>query len=130
MKTKNLQPIAGKSSAFSLVEMLVVISILLIITAIAVPMVANATTKAGGSRDHRNAQTIATMANNAIASGNLTLPNATGVEEIVDQLVAGVDGSGVFEGTKFQVNSLSDGDRAGAIALLNWTGGILEYQPN
>ncbi|MFT4548666.1 MAG: prepilin-type N-terminal cleavage/methylation domain-containing protein [Verrucomicrobiales bacterium] len=114
---------------FSLVEMLVVIAILGIITAIAVPMVASATERAGEASHHRNAQILATMATNAMAAGNLTIPDAGTVEEVVNLLIEGVSGTGVFDTTDFQVNILKDAERLAALELLVWEGGTLQYVP-
>ncbi len=92
MKTTLQTSVAAKPKGFSLVEMLVVIAVIGIISAIAVPFILNATSKAGAASNHRTAQTFATMAMNAIASGNLTITEATSAEEVVDMLLDGVAG--------------------------------------
>ena len=119
----------GNRRGFSLVEMLAVIAVIGIVAAIAVPFAANATSEASATRHQRNAQSLAVLANQVVASGNLTIPAAESVEEVVDLLLAGVRGTGVFEGTVFQLHNLSGEDRAKAIELLSWDGGILEYHP-
>ena len=114
---------------FSLVEMLGVIAVIAVISALAVPMLARAASGAGGSKDHRNAQGLATMAANAVASGDLSIPAASDADEVIDLLIAGVEGSGVFEGTWFQVHNLAPNDRVAAVALLEFRDGTLHYAP-
>ena len=130
MKTKQqFSHQVGSRHGFSLVEMLVVIAVIGIIAAIAVPFAANATSEASAVRHQRNAQSLAVLANQVVASGDLTIPAAGSVEEVVDLLLAGVSGTGVFEGTVFQLHNLTGEDKARAIELLSWDGGILEYHP-
>jgi len=130
MKTTNHTPIATNKNnfGFSLNEMLLVIAILGIITALAVPVLAQGVNKAGGAKSHRNAQSLAVMAGNAVAAGDMSIPSATSVDEVVDILIVGVDGTGVFEGTFFQVQSLTAEERAEAVALLEFKNGSLLYQ--
>ena len=114
-----------KSHGFSLVEMLVVIAVIGIISAIAVPSVASVTSQAGKASHQRNAQMLATMSTNAIAAGNLEIVEAGTVDEVIDLLIAGVNGTGSFDGTLFQVHSLDTEERVAAVALLTWSGGSL-----
>ncbi len=120
---------ARQSKGFSLIEMIVVIAILGIISMLVVPVVASVTGQVGEVQDKRNAQSLAEMANNAVAAGNIEIPAATSVDEVVDLLIAGVNGTGTFEGTVFEMNNLTAENRAGAVALLNWDSGLLQYQP-
>ena len=119
---------APHSKGFSLVEMIVVIAILGIISALAVPVLASVTGQAGEASHQRNAHSLASMANNAVAAGNVEIPAATSVDEVVDLLIAGARGTGIFEGTLFEVHNLSAADRVAAVALLSWDGGVLQYQ--
>lgn len=112
---------------FSLVEMLVVIAVLGILAALAVPIVANATNEASATRHQRNAQSLATLATQAVAAGNLTIPAAGSVEEVIDLVLAGVNGTGVFEETVFRLHSLDEENKLGAMGLLSWEGGVLKY---
>ena len=119
-----------QSKGFSLVEMTVVIAVLGIISMLVVPAVGNVAGKVGHAQDQRNAQSLAQMANNAVAAGNVEIPAATSVDEVVDLLIAGVTGSGSFEGTVFEVSNLTFADRAAAVALLSWDGDLLKFDPN
>jgi prepilin-type N-terminal cleavage/methylation domain-containing protein len=128
MKTTIQTRHSRKNKGFSLVEALVAIAILGIITALVVPVVANVTDRVGASTDHRNAQTLASMATNAIASGNLTILEAKSTVEVVKLLVNGVSGSGSFDSAVFQVQTLSEEELDRAIQHLSWDGGSLQYQ--
>jgi prepilin-type N-terminal cleavage/methylation domain-containing protein len=119
----------GSKRGFSLAEMLVVIAVIGIVAAIAVPFVANATNEASATRYQRNAQSLAALANQAVAAGDLTIPAAESLEEVVDLLLAGVSGGNVFESTVFQLHSLNPEEKAGAMRLLSWEGGVLQYHP-
>lgn len=65
MKTKTSLRVGG----FSLVELLVTISVMGIIAAIAIPGFANINGAARDTKDLRNAQTIANIASSALAAG-------------------------------------------------------------
>ena len=97
--------------------------------AMAVPLVAQVTHEASATTHQRNAQSLAALANQAVAAGDLTIPAAGSVEEVVDLLLAGVDGEGVFEGTVFRLDMLDAEDKAGAMRLLTLDSGILLYDP-
>ena len=119
---------ARRAHAFSLSEMLVVIAIVGVITALAVPILSGAG-RADNSKDRRNAQNLAEVANLAIAGGDTTIPTAGDAAAVVDLLVAGIDGSGAFEGTRFQIPDLDEDDKAGALAYLSFERGTLIYRP-
>ena len=119
----------AKSRGFSLVELLVVIAVIGVITLIGVPIITSVNSKATEARDQRNAQYIASLASNAIASGDLTIPAAGSVDEIIDLLVAGVDGTGAFKGTVFRLQNLNAEERARAKTHLTYVDGNLGYEP-
>ncbi|MGI9244951.1 MAG: hypothetical protein ACR2RV_29375 [Verrucomicrobiales bacterium] len=130
MKTNSQRRTTIRSSAgLSLAEMVAVIGVIGLFAAIAIPIFANATDEASSTRHRRNAQALALLANQAVAAGDLSIPAAGSVEEVVDLLLAGVSGTGALEGTLFKLHSLDEHNKAGAMRLLTWGGGVLQFHP-
>lgn len=117
-----------RAQAFSLVEVMAVLAILGVILSLAVPVLASVTGQGEEASATRNAQILSEMANNAIAAGNLEIPEATSVEEVIDLLIGGVRGTGTFAGTLFEVHNLSEEERVAAVPLLIWKDGVLGYR--
>ncbi|MEM0897542.1 MAG: prepilin-type N-terminal cleavage/methylation domain-containing protein [Verrucomicrobiota bacterium] len=97
----------NKKSGFSLVEMLVVIAVIGIIAAIAVPMIGNVTAQAANNAVSRNAQNIASVYSAALAAG---YAGTTTVDLAYAAMRTGVTGTGEFASTRFQVPNLPDPD--------------------
>ena len=129
MNATNSKITRRHSKGFSLAELLIAIAIIGIIAMLAVPVLAGAVSRSDGARDHRHAQSLSAMAGNAVAAGDLSIPAASSASEVVDLLIAGVKGSGVFEASLFQVHGLDSEEVAGALLLLQFEGGILNYKP-
>ena len=103
-------------AGFSLVEMLVVIAVIGIIAAIAVPTIGNITDQANNSKAKRNAQNLASVCASAVAAG-ADLGTSTNVSSIVNQLVSpGLTGSkdSGFDSTVFKVPNLTGAERMAA----------------
>jgi len=64
-----LSPVSRSSRAFSIVELLVVIAVIGVVAAIAIPNIVNIVYQAKASVAQRNAQNIASTANDALAAG-------------------------------------------------------------
>jgi len=96
-KTGRRKGIAG----FSLVEMLVVISIIGIMGAIAIPVFNPIRENAKVNKSQRNAQTLAATAGAAQAAG--VVLDLTSIDAAVAQLKGGVNGNGMFQTSTFQV---------------------------
>ena len=109
-------------AGFSLVEMLVVIAVIGIIAAIAVPTIGNITEQANNSKAKRNAQNLASVCASAVAAG-ADLGTASSVTAIVYQIVSpGLTGgtdSG-FDSTVFKVPNLSDQEKMSASQHLSY----------
>ena len=109
-------------AGFSLVEMLVVIAVIGIIAAIAVPTIGNITDQANNSKAKRNAQNLASVCASAVAAG-ADLGTSTNVSSIVNQLVSpGLTGSkdSGFDSTVFKVPNLTGAERMAASQHLSY----------
>jgi prepilin-type N-terminal cleavage/methylation domain-containing protein len=108
-------------AGFSLVEMLVVIAVIGIIAAIAVPTIGNITSQANSSKAKRNAQSLASVCASAVAAGATF--ESTSVADIVDDLVdSGVFGSADsgFDTTLFKVPNVSEIEKTNAAQHLSY----------
>jgi len=117
-----------RHSAFSLVEMLVVIAVIGIMAAIAVPQIGRINDAAKESKDKRNAQNIASVCGSAQAAG-LDFVGAD-VAATVSAVVAGntVTDPGPFQNTFFGVPNLSAADQTSAATYLELSNGMLLYK--
>ena len=102
--------------------MLVVIAVIGIIAAIAVPTIGNINDQANNSKAKRNAQNLASVCASAVAAG-ADLGDAANVTSIINKLVTpGLTGgkdSG-FDSTVFKVPNLSNEERMAASQHLSY----------
>ena len=115
-------------AGFSLVEMLVVIAVIGIIAAIAVPTIGNITKQANISKAKRNAQNLASVYSSAVAAGASFA--SSDEDGIVGELVTGVYGGaeGGFDSTLFRVPNMSTDEQTDAKGYLEYADGQLQYQ--
>ena len=115
---------ANKSikSAFSLVEMLVVIAVIGIIAAIAVPNIGRINDSAKEATARRNAQNIASVFASAQAAGLNFAATSTTPANIAQAVVTGakVTEKGPFENTWFGVPGLTTADQTAALKFLSY----------
>jgi len=111
-----LNPVKSLKAGFSLVEMLVVIAVIGIIAAIAVPNIGRINDSAKEAVARRNAQNLASVFASAQAAGLRFGGTSTATAAITTAIVTGakVTEKGPFENTWFGVPGLTDTDRTAA----------------
>ena len=117
---KNIKLNTSRKAGFSLVEMLVVIAIIGIIAAIAIPNIGNLNDSARDAAAKRNAQTVASVLNAAVAAGaDLgTLTDGASIVTVAQTGVSATDGA--FAGKTFTSGPIDDDEEAKAAAYLTW----------
>lgn len=116
---KNIKLNTSRKAGFSLVEMLVVIAIIGIIAAIAIPNIGNLNDSARDAAAKRNAQSVASVLNAAIAAGVDTTTWTTST--LVSKASAGVQPStGVFATKTFTSGVIADDDIPKVSGYLTW----------
>lgn len=115
---------ASGRRAFSLVELLVVIAVIAIIAAIAIPNIANVSQTADAAKVRRNAQTVASTYNAAVAAGMPTNAVST-LEDAVAIIQAGTNIVTGNTSQYYSVDGLSAEESTRAQGLLTFTNGLI-----
>ncbi len=115
------------SSAFSLVELLVTIAVIAVIAAVGIPTIGPIVYAADTMKDKRNAQTIVSIYNFAVAAGLPTSSVAT-PEDAIQLLAAGTN---VITKTgqvlQFSIDGLTDSEMQTAERFLELRDGQLAF---
>lgn len=130
MKNVKLNLKKAAKAGFSLVEMLVVIAIIGIIAAIAIPNIGSINQAAEDAAVDRNAQNCASVWNAAIAAGyTSTAANAGAAVTLLEGTT--VTGAGPFAGNTFTTGEIDDDIEADVVAKLTLNAdGSLIYDKN
>lgn len=119
-------PRISASQGFSLVEMLVVIAVIGIMAAIAVPNFGRVNEASNEAKDKRNAQNLAAIFHSGEGAG-LNLEGAD-LDSTIDLVVAGgTVTEGVFAGQFFGLMGLSSEEQDKAAQYLDYSNGALQY---
>lgn len=121
-------PRHSSNRAFSLIELLVVIGILAILATLAIPAIFDTLNSSAVSKNLRNAQTLSSMSQAAVAAG---FSGTNTVPGWIDLLTNGITVTNMFGDTLgyFRVDELSAGDVSGATNYLTVEQSKLVYLP-
>ena len=123
---KNIKLNTSRKAGFSLVEMLVVIAIIGIIAAIAIPNIGNLNESARDAAAKRNAQTVASVLNAAIAAGATAdfaaiADGSAGAAGLVTLAQTGTSPTdGAFQSKNFTSGPIDDDEESKVAGYLSW----------
>jgi prepilin-type N-terminal cleavage/methylation domain-containing protein len=93
-----------ESAGYTLVELLVTISVIGVMSAIAIASISNVTGKTKTATAKSNASLLVSTAGQALMAGSPAMIAATSEEGAVDLVLAGITGGEGFEQIKFKIN--------------------------
>ncbi len=106
--------------------MLVVIAVIGILAAVAVPNIGRINETTNDAKDKRNAQNIVSLFHSGEGAG-LDLVGADKTETIAKVISGGTVPEGVFTGTYFGIQGLSQTEQDKAAVYIDFIGGSLQY---
>jgi len=118
------------TAGFSLVELMLVVLVIGVLTAIAIPNFSDMTGAARIARDQRNAQTIVSLTSAAQASG---FTNDWGTKSnAIALIIAGISSTNGTHGSQvfsFRLDALSPANQSTAASYIHLNGNTLIYVP-
>jgi len=114
---------------FGLAELVITLSVIGVLTALAAPMFSILRDSAGSEKSKRNAHHLAQLAATAVAAGDQTIPAAGSLDAAVQLIVDGVSIDDIIAGMSFQLD-LSEEEITEAKKHLHFTDGNLIFEQN
>ena len=118
-----------RHQGFSLVEMLVVVSIIGLIAGIAIPQISSFKTAAEEAKAQRNAQNLAAVSSQAMAAGIDFVGSNSRAQAISNVITGASPPDGSFAGDYFGVPNLSEAEATIASVYLKVEASTLQYLP-
>lgn len=121
-----MQKIRLREAGFSLVELLVTISVIGTMVAVAVPSISGITQGADATKSMNNARSIASAYSAAVSAGMRT-DAATNLADAVDLIIGGTNITIAGTTMSFSVPNLTPEEREKAMAYLNFENGLVVF---
>jgi Tfp pilus assembly protein FimT len=109
----------------TLAELLIVVAVIGVMSAMALPIFFGTTQAATSNKTRSNAHRLVSMSEQALATGNTQITSAGSKEAAITLLEAGILGTGPMAGTLIKVSPLSANERAAVLPLLDYVDGRL-----
>ena len=117
-----------RTQGFSLVELLVVITVIAFIASFALIMITRTRENALAAQGRTNASRLVMLSEAAMGSGNQELRTVTSAAQAVDLLAQGVTGDGLFADSTFRLPGMTAAAKVEALRFLDFRYGKIEMK--
>ena len=124
-----LLPFRANRKGLSLIELLVAISVLGFLSAIAIPIVSNVFNKASKSAAQQTAKQIAQAAVSATATGNTEIMDSNTLDEAIEAVIDGLEITIGQETSTYDLGLINDSHLQDAKEFLGWQDGVIIFCP-